>query len=79
MSRSAMAASGTQVRIGERIKRARVHAGLTPEELAVALGVSSATMYRIERGTSGVKVDRLEAIAETTGKTLGYFLDGVAA
>lgn len=64
--------------LGAQVKSARVGAGLSPEALAVELGVSAATVFRIERGDSDVSVKRLQKIAEATQKPLGYFLGSAA-
>lgn len=65
-----------QVTLGERVREARKAAGLSPEQLAVALDVSSATMFRIERDATDVTVQRLAKIAEATRRPMSYFLNG---
>lgn len=64
--------------LGTQVRNARKEAQLKPEDLAVALGVSVATVFRIERGDSDVSVKRLQKIAEATRKPLGYFLGAAA-
>lgn len=61
--------------LGAKVRIARKEANLTPEQLAVALGVSAATIFRIERDDSDVTVARLHLIAQATGKPIGHFLD----
>lgn len=61
--------------LGTKIKEARKSAGLSPEQLAVALNVSVATLFRIERGTTDVTVGRLWLIAHETGHPVAYFLN----
>lgn len=65
--------------IGTRVREARKEANVSPEQLAVALGVSTATVFRIERDDSDLSVKRLEVIAKTTQKPIAYFLNGLAA
>lgn len=62
--------------LGVKVRNARREAGLTPEQLAVGLGVSAATIFRIERDASDVTVSRLGLIAQATGKPISHFLDG---
>ncbi len=71
--------SNEMMSIGTKVRTARREAKMSPEELAVALGVSSATMFRIERDATDVTVQRLALIAEATGRPMSYFLNGEAA
>lgn len=63
--------------VGAKVKEAREQAGLSPEQLAVEIGVSVATLFRIQRGCD-VKVERLAAIARATRKPLSFFLQDAA-
>lgn len=64
--------------LGSRIRSARKDAGISPEALAVDLGVSAATIFRIERDATDVSVKRLGRIAEVTGKPISYFIGQAA-
>lgn len=63
--------------VASRIREARNDAGLSRETVAYELGVSLATVVRMEtgRGKRGVTVDRLSKIAALTGKPLAYFFE----
>lgn len=66
--------------IATRIKDARVEAGLSREQVAVALGVSLSTVIRYETGpASRLSVDRLRELASITNRPLSFFLDEAAA
>lgn len=63
--------------LGTRIRKARHEAELTPETMAVQIGVSVGTLFRYERGEAAqLSVSRLTKIASVTGKPLSYFLNG---
>lgn len=66
--------------LGSRIRQARVDAGLGREDVAVALGVSMATVVRWEKNRSAPTLNTLGLIAallETTASDL--LADEVAA
>lgn len=68
--------------LGNRIRDARRAAGFdNAESLAVALGVGYRTVQRWESGRNAPSVQRLNLIAQATGKPLSFFFaaDGVAA
>lgn len=50
--------------VGERIRRARLHANLTQEKLAERVGIDRTTVIRIEAGSSAALLDHLFLIAE---------------
>ena len=63
--------------LGTLIRRARHEAKLTPEAMAVELGVSVGTLFRYERGEAlNLSVGKLARVAVVTGKPLSYFLNG---
>jgi len=62
-------------RIGERIRRARIEAGLTQEELAERVGSSQDALSNYERGTRKISLDGLVAIAKCVNKPINYFLE----
>jgi transcriptional regulator with XRE-family HTH domain len=60
--------------IGERIKRARMMAGLTQAELGNKLGLGLRQIQNIEKGETGVTIDRLEELSKTLNVPFSYFL-----
>lgn len=68
-------AARARFRIGARLLRQRLAAGLTQEELGVASGIAQADISRIERGQSNPTADTLAAL----GAPLGITLDLVPA
>lgn len=63
--------------LGSRIRKARHLAKLTPEQMAMELGVSVGTLFRYERGEAlNLSVGRLARIAAVTEKPMAYFLNG---
>lgn len=59
---------------GAEIRRARLAAGLSMRGLAEKVGVSAATVCAIEKGTTGLTVGRLHAIAAALDMAPGRFL-----
>ncbi len=59
--------------IGRRIKAFRIGHGLTPEELAAAVGVSRSAIYRYEAGQAP-KIEILERMADRFGVSLPNLL-----
>ena len=55
--------------VGDAIRRARVGAGLTQQQLADASGVSRPAIARIETGEASTQIDRLWDLAEALGTT----------
>jgi transcriptional regulator with XRE-family HTH domain len=49
--------------MGERIRRARVAAGLQQQDLADAIGLTRTSVSNIERGKQGLSVDLLYSIS----------------
>ncbi len=64
--------------LGTKVRNARREAKIPPEVLAVALGVSVATVFRIERDVSDISVKRLGQISAATGKPISYFIGNAA-
>ena|SRR5450756_556976 len=52
--------------IGERVKEARLHKGLTQAELGRHVGLTADKINKIEKGTRGVDGNELLTIAEVT-------------
>ena len=57
------------------IRKARVHAGMTQEELADALGVTNGTVSRWETGKISPSVSNLKRLSQSLGVSVGYLLD----
>lgn len=62
--------------IGERIAIARKRAGMTPEELAKALGITASAVRSWELGKSQPRPSKYPGIAEALGAHLGYIGTG---
>lgn len=59
----------------ERIRQARLNAGLTLEELAEMCGTTKQTIYKYEQGiVTNIPTDRIELIAKATGCTPEYLM-----
>lgn len=63
--------------VGRRIHNARVRAGISQTQLADAIGTSQSTIYCMEHGYEGLRVDRLFAIAKACGVTASSLIDGL--
>ncbi len=67
-------------RVGPRVKEIRVAAGLTQEQLAVALDLSMVKLQRIERGEANLKFpDELKRACRLFGLTLDQFFNPALA
>lgn len=64
----------TNEQIGERIRMARVAAGMKQADLAVKIGVSTGNVVDYEAGNSGMKLDVIRLVAAATGVPAGYLL-----
>lgn len=71
--------SATDVQIGERLRAARLKAGLTQADLGAAMGVVFQQVQKYERGSNRLSVSMLLAAAEATATPLADFLPGAAA
>lgn len=60
-------------RIGQRIRRARIDASVTQQELGSLLGRSSQQVHKYEQGTNRVSAGTLYAIAEALGHSMEWF------
>ncbi len=64
---------------GRRLRAARIAAGYEDAaDLARDLGIEEATYRKYERGGALPRVDVLECIVQTTGKSLDWLLLGAA-
>lgn len=65
--------------VGEKIKQARLSAGMSQEDLGKAIGLSDKTnvamvkVYQMEKGVAGIDFQRICLIAKATGKSLYFF------
>lgn len=64
--------------IGARIKKARLKAGLTQQELAEKTNLSVAFISRVERGTSHINLKRLSEFCSILNISEGFILNGVS-
>ncbi|WP_426624503.1 helix-turn-helix domain-containing protein [Leifsonia sp. McL0607] len=64
-------------RLGENLRAARLSAGLSPVQLAVASDVHLATVTKVEQGTSLPSVSTLLKLAFALGRTASDLLAGV--
>lgn len=60
---------------GQRISEARLEAGLTQTQLAQAISTSERNISRWETGRNSPRLPHLLAIAQATGKEVGWFLE----
>jgi transcriptional regulator with XRE-family HTH domain len=61
---------------GERIRRLRLRAGMTQESLAQRVGVTTHTIWRLERGpTFNPRLETLRALAKALGVPLKELSD----
>lgn len=68
---------GMDPKIIDRIKRARLAAGLSQNDLAVACGTTNMSISRIERGVhTDMRASLLLAIADATGTSLDWIATG---
>ncbi len=73
MPRIAMPPAPTSGRITSRedlgriIRYARMQAGMTVEEAAMAIGIAKATLLRVEQGKGGLQFDNLLKIIDGLG------------
>jgi|GEM_PF-898132 len=61
--------------MSERLKRARLEAGLSQRKLAQIIKGTEASIIRYESGQARPRPARLKAIAEVTNKPIAYFLE----
>lgn len=60
---------------GERLRKARVTAGVSPEQVAIAVGRSAFTIHGYELGRIEPPIHVLAKIATLCGTTVGDILD----
>ncbi len=62
------------VRVGARLREARLQTGLTVREVADRLGLRHAIIVKYENGTVAPSIDRLQSLAQLYGLTLAALL-----
>ena len=67
----------SNIQMGERIKAAREHAGLTQEQLAERIEVSPQYISDLERGVVGVSIPTLKRLCRTLTVSSDSILFGV--
>ena len=65
--------SSMDFRIGQRIRRARIEASITQQQLGEILGRSSQQVHKYEQGTNRVSAGTLFAIAQALGHSVEWF------
>ena len=61
--------------IGETIRKKRIHAGMSLEELAVKIGISRQTLSRYETGViANIPSDKIESLAKILKTTPAYLM-----
>lgn len=63
-------------RIGSKIRTARESAGLTQQRLADSIRTSRRNVLRWEGGYNMPRAEHIAAIADATGQSTDYFLNG---
>ena len=61
---------------GKRIKELRKKAGITQEELANKLNISTVAISNMERGVNGVSLDMMGILAEVLNSSVDYIAFG---
>lgn len=65
------------IHIGQRIQLARILAGLTREDLAGALGISTGQLRSHEQDGQRLTAGALFAIAKLLNQPVGFFYEGL--
>jgi transcriptional regulator with XRE-family HTH domain len=63
--------------VGNRIRRARIMAGVTQEQLGKSMGVTFQQVQKYEIGKNRCAPSRLAVVAEKTGQTIAWFFEGL--
>ncbi|MDN7350458.1 helix-turn-helix domain-containing protein [Acetobacter senegalensis] len=64
------------IAMGERIRTQREHLGFTQSKLASMIGVSENAITQYETGRSSPRRERIGALAQALGKSIGWLLTG---
>ncbi len=65
------------IHVGLRVQSAREDAGMSREALAGGLGITQQQLRKNEVGTNRIGCSRLYQIAETLGKPITFFFEGI--
>jgi transcriptional regulator with XRE-family HTH domain len=65
--------------VGQRLKQARLLAGLSQSELGSRVGVSFQAIQKYESGENRLSASRLLAVAEFLGKPVSFFFNELTA
>jgi transcriptional regulator with XRE-family HTH domain len=71
--------SQTHVRLGRRIRQYREQRGLSQEDLAFKLGITTSYMGALERGQRNLNIDKLIKVAKALKIDLGDLFKGLPA
>lgn len=61
-------------RVAERLRKARLSAGLTQAQMAVELGVTQPCIAYWESSRNGIGLDELERFAAVLGRSVEFFV-----
>lgn len=67
------------VEVGQRLRRARVNAGVSQEKLGLALGITFQQVQKYEKGVNRISASRMAAISRHLGLDATYFMKGLGA
>ena len=62
--------------MGDRIKKARLAAGMTQQELAGHVGMGVATLSKLEKDRTSPRVEAVERLAAALARTVPHLLYG---
>jgi transcriptional regulator with XRE-family HTH domain len=63
--------------VGSRMRERRIMLGLTQQQMAALIGVTSQQAHKYEKGTNRVSAGRLYSIAQALGVEVSYFFEGL--
>jgi transcriptional regulator with XRE-family HTH domain len=63
------------VRVGSRVRMARIEASMSQEKLAGGLGLTFQQVQKYEKGTNRIGSSRLQQISQIVGKPVSWFFD----
>lgn len=69
--------SATDAKVAQRVREARLVAGLSQTQLGDLLGVTFQQVQKYEKGTNRIAPSRLQMVAEVTGKPIAWFFDDI--
>jgi transcriptional regulator with XRE-family HTH domain len=70
-------ARDVDLEVARRVRRRRLELGLTLQDVAERLGVTSRQVHKYETGASRVSAGRLHQLAEVLGVEVGHFFEDV--